>query len=206
MGRVKDYVVPKYVYVMWLTLVLAAGFGIFRQEWSTVFVSLLTLGASLYAIRLSRTLSIAAPPSLITAAIIFIYATLFLGEVGNFYELFWWWDMFLHTGSAVGFGLIGVILSISLFRQGKVKASPIMVSVFAFAFAMAIGAVWEIFEFVMDQTFGLSMQKSGLIDTMADLIVNCIGALIAAVSGYVYVTKGTKTPLSKVIDEGVNNT
>jgi hypothetical protein len=50
---------------------------------------------------------------------------------------------------------------------------------------------WEIFEFSMDQIFGLNMQKpmlgdpSGLTDTMWDMIVNLIGAAIVSLSGWV---------------------
>ena len=53
-------------------------------------------------------------------------------------------------------------------------------------FALAIGAMWEVFEFAMDQSFGTNMQKSGLDDTMGDLIVDMGGALIGAGSGYAY--------------------
>ena len=41
----------------------------------------------------------------------------------------------------------------------------------------------------MDKTFGLNMQKSGLMDTMSDLIIDSIGAGIAALAGYLYLTK-----------------
>lgn len=203
MKKIKNYVVPKYIYAMWFTLVLAIGFGIYLQEWSTVFVSLMTLGISMYVISLSRRIKIRIPASLLTASIIFVYATLFLGEVGSFYERFWWWDVILHAGSAIGFGLIGAIILILLFHQGKVKTSPLLVSVFVFAFAVAIGAVWEIFEFSMDQLFGLSMQKSGLVDTMADLIVDSIGALLAALASYAYLTKGRKSFLTAILEEAV---
>jgi len=47
----------------------------------------------------------------------------------------------------------------------------------------SIGALWEVFEFGMDQIFGMNMQKSGLVDTMGDLIVDAIGAGLAAMSG-----------------------
>jgi hypothetical protein len=57
---------------------------------------------------------------------------------------------------------------------------------------MALGAVWEIFEYGMDQIFGLNMQKSGLQDTMWDLIVDALGALLTSVIGYIYL-KGGKT-------------
>ena len=38
----------------------------------------------------------------------------------------------------------------------------------------------------MDQIFGLNMQKSGLVDTMWDLIVDTIGAAVIAILGYGY--------------------
>lgn len=188
---------------MWFTLVLGVGFGSFLQDWSTVFISAITLIITLYVISLSRRVKVRIPASLLTAAIIFIYATLFLGEVGSFYERFWWWDVVLHTGSAIGFGLIGAIILILLFRQEKVTASPMLISVFVFTFAVAIGAVWEIFEFAMDQSFGLSMQKSGLVDTMADLIVDSIGALLASAASYAYLTDGRRSRLTKVLAEAV---
>ena len=46
----------------------------------------------------------------------------------------------------------------------------------------------------MDQIFGLNMQKSGLIDTMWDLIVDSIGALLTSLVGYFYI-RGKKLPL-----------
>ena len=59
---------------------------------------------------------------------------------------------------------------------GLVKLLAVALGAFAFTFALALGNVWEIFEFGMDRLFGLTMQKpmagdpSGLTDTMWDLI------------------------------------
>jgi hypothetical protein len=36
---------------------------------------------------------------------------------------------------------------------------PRFVALFAFLFAVAVGALWEIFEFAIDGTFGTQMQK-----------------------------------------------
>ena len=81
-----------------------------------------------------------------------------------------------------------------LYHKNKINAKPIWIAIFAFCFGVAIGAVWEIFEFGMDQIFGMNMQKSGLIDTMWDLIVDSIGAMLTSFIGYFYI-KGKKTPL-----------
>lgn len=126
------------------------------------------------------------PTTFVFPTVLFIYATLFLGEVGGFYDRIWWWDMVLHGVSAVGFGLIGFTILYMLYRGGKLDASPWLVGVFSFAFAVAIGAVWEIFEFGMDQMFGFNMQKSGLRDTMWDLIIDTCGALVVATAGFIH--------------------
>lgn len=173
------------------TLVVAAIVGFFEAQWTLLFTSVAALLATFLPAYLGRNIKLNLPLSFHLIITLFVYATLFLGEVGNFYERFWWWDVVLHTGSAIVFGIIGFIILYTLYDTNRLAAHPIFVALFSFAFAVAIGAIWEIFEFAMDQTFGLSMQKSGLVDTMWDLIVDSVGALAAATAGYFYiVTKG----------------
>jgi hypothetical protein len=35
------------------------------------------------------------------------------------------------------------------------------------------------------------MQKSGLVDTMEDLMINALGSLVASVTGYVYLVRNS---------------
>ena len=81
-----------------------------------------------------------------------------------------------------------------LYNTNKIKAEPFTIAIFSFSFALAIGTIWEIFEFGIDNFFGLNMQKSGLVDTMWDLIVNSFGALFTSIIGFIYL-KGGKTYL-----------
>ncbi len=198
---IKNYQISKYMYALFLSLVLAIGIGIFNAEWATVFISLLTLGLIAYSIHLYNKIQFRIPSILLTSLILFVYATLFLGEVGDFYNRIWWWDLMLHAGSAIGFGLVGVTILILLFNHNKVETSPRVIAVFSFTFALAIGALWEIFEFVMDVTFGFNMQKSGQVDTMTDLIIDSIGALIASNAGYFYLTQGRENLLTSIIKD-----
>jgi len=73
-----------------------------------------------------------------------------------------------------------------MYSRHEVDAKPLAIAIFSFSFAIAIGAIWEIFEFSMDQFFAMNMQKSGLVDTMGDLIVDTIGAILAAGIGFIY--------------------
>jgi hypothetical protein len=187
--------------IIWVLLALFLLDALIQANWPLAFVSLATLMLSLAPVAVARWAEVVVPPSFITAIVIFIGATLFLGEVFDFYNRFWWWDLVMHGGSAIGFGLIGFVLVFMMFQGDRYAAPPIAVSFFAFCFAMAIGALWEIFEFAMDQSFGLNMQKSGLMDTMADLIMNLIGALIGAGSGYAYLKGRGRGGLGGLIED-----
>ena len=195
--------IPWFINLIILSLVAAGLIGVFREAWTTVFISTITLLLTMYTLNIYIKHQTPLAPGFFFATIFFLYATLFLGEVHNFYERFWWWDAILHAGSGLGFGLIGTIILIMMFRRQKIKASPLAISLFAFSLSMAIGAVWEIFEFGMDQLFNFNMQKTGLVDTMYDLIVNSIGALIASFAGYRYLTKKKTPGLYNLIAESV---
>lgn len=138
-----------------------------------------------------------------TLAVVFVYLSLFLGEVQGFYVRYWWWDMVLHAGSGFLLGILGFLLVYVLNKKEDVEMDlhPKFIAFFAFMFAMGMGALWEIFEFTIDQMLGTNMQKSGLVDTMWDLIVNTIGALIISVSGWGYLkTKDRDSFLEEWID------
>ncbi|PIN88939.1 hypothetical protein COU57_06885 [Candidatus Pacearchaeota archaeon CG10_big_fil_rev_8_21_14_0_10_32_14] len=130
--------------------------------------------------------------------IIFLYSSIFLGHVRSYYSLFWWWDIVLHTGSGIALGLIGFLIVLSLQRTEKIKAKPSLIAILTFSFALAMGALWEIFEFAMDQILKTGMQRYGLVDTMWDLIVDSLGALLASFVGYFYL-KEKKTYFIKSV-------
>ena len=81
-------------------------------------------------------------------------------------------------------------------EQVRVSLSPAFVALFAFCFALSCGALWEIYEYTFDGLLGLNMQKfitasgetlvghAALRDTMKDIIVDAVAALLMAVLGY----------------------
>ena len=107
----------------------------------------------------------------------------------------------MHGFSAIGFGLVGFIFAFALFEGDRYAAPAWAITFISICFAIAIGVVWEIFEYFMDQSFGLNMQKSGLHDTMWDLIADLIGGTIGAFSGYGYLKGREKGGLPKLIAE-----
>lgn len=130
--------------------------------------------------------------------VIFLYAAIFLGEIQNFYYKFQYWDLILHTLSGTMIGFLGFsVIDILNTENENVKLNAFFVAFFAFAFAMTLGGMWEIYEFVSDGILNTNMQKFALqsgigligreavVDTMEDLIVDAIGALVASTIGYI---------------------
>ena len=132
-----------------------------------------------------------------------MFATLFLGEIHDYYQRFWWWDMTLHTGSGLLLGMLGfmIVYVLNEDRQVDMHMRPAFVALFAFFFAVGLGAIWEIFEFAMDRWFDTDMQPatpgdpSGLTDTIQDLIVDMVGAAVVSLLGWRYLRKARTSPI-----------
>lgn len=150
--------------------------------------------------------------------IVFLYCAIFLGEVRSFYYLVPQWDSVCHFCSSMMMGFFGlmVVTILNRDRHLAVSLSPFFVCLFAFCFSVALGAVWEIYEFAADGFFGMNMQKfmladgtvlaghAALADTMKDIIVDVLGSLLASTIGYFSIRKGDGWYIPTLTDEKEN--
>lgn len=174
----------------WIYLLLNA-------RWLSMFLVTMIIAVLIAPTLFRSKLDVEIPVEFHLTAIIFIFASLYLGEIQSFYQRFWWWDIALHSSAGLLMGILGFLLVYLLNESKRVELhmTPVFISVFAFVFAVTIGTLWEIFEFFMDQLFALNMQKpmlgdpSGLNDTMWDMIVNAIGAFIISFMGWWYLKR-----------------
>ncbi|GAA0781633.1 hypothetical protein [Hathewaya limosa] len=110
---------------------------------------------------------------------LFIFCSMYLGQIGGFYSRFYWWDILLHSMSGLVLAELGFQILLSLNSQYINKSlNPYLKILFAFFFAVACAGMWEIFEFSGDQLLGLNSQLNSLWDTMCDIIAGTIGALL----------------------------
>jgi hypothetical protein len=178
----------RFIQVLHAVLAASVVVSLILGNWLTAAITTAILGIALAPSMLGRRFSIYIPAEFELLAVLFIFASLFLGEVHSYYERFWWWDALLHLGSGFLLGILGFLLVYTINQRtlGNLGLRPSFLALFAFTFAVSLGTLWEIFEFTMDQAFGLNMQKSGLTDTMWDLIVDTFGALVISVLGWGY--------------------
>ena len=160
--------------------------GMWLVAFSGTAILLLTFAPAM----IERRLRVPLPVEFTLLTCIILFASFVLGEVRDFYELIWWWDLALHGLSAMLMGFIGFLAVYVFHMTHRLKIKPLHVAAFTFGFAVTIGTLWEIFEFLMDWYVGTNMQKSGLVDTMTELIINAFGALVAATTGFLYVRNG----------------
>lgn len=157
----------------------------------------LGLAVMLLPTLITRKFNLIVPNTMCILYYVFLYCAIFLGEIFSFYYLIPHWDLYLHAMSGAMLGSLGFILVDWLNKDEHIRLSmsPFFVSVFAFSFALAIGALWEIYKFSFDSLLGLNMQKfrnedgtllvgkNALNDTMEDLIIDSLSAATVAIIG-----------------------
>ena len=177
--------------VMFVGLLLT----VYEQQWLNAFLIACIILLALLPSVLSRRFNVYVPPEFELLALVFVFSSLFLGEIRGYYVRFWWWDAALHMGSGFLLGIVGFLLVYVMNQSESVELhmKPAFVALFSFMFALGVGALWEVFEYAMDTFFGLNMQKSGLRDTMWDLIVDAVGAFVMASIGFLYMRWGRES-------------
>jgi len=178
-----------------LAIALALQIGIFivtlgalyRGQWLGAFSGAVVLLLTFAPAMIERRMNLTLPVEFTLVTSIILYASFALGEARDFYEKIWWWDLALHGLSALTIGMIGFLCIYVFYMTHRINVAAAWIATITFALAVTVGTLWEVIEFLADQYLGLNMQKSGLVDTMTDLMINATGAALAALLGYFYV-------------------
>jgi hypothetical protein len=180
-----------------IQVLLVVGLVLFvlRRDWENVFLAATVIALTLVPALLGRRYGIFVPPEFQLIAVAFVYLSLYLGSARDFYYRFWWWDVVLHTSSGFLLGVVGFVALFLLNRTDRIPRgmTPGFLCFFAVTFAVFLGVLWEIFEFAVDRfapRINMQSNETGVVDTMQDLIVDTIGAVVVAVMGWIYMKTG----------------
>ena len=186
-------------YVLQAAIAVAVIGALLTSQWLAAATGLAILIISFLPAAIERQFRVHLPIEFSLVVNLFLYASFALGEVRGFYQQIWWWDLLLHSVSALVIGIVGFLIIYVFHMTRRVEIAPIYIAVGTFCFALSFGVLWEIFEFGMDWFFGFNMQKSGLVDTMTDLMVDTVGALLASIAGYIYVRGGDSMIVDRIL-------
>ena len=138
--------------------------------------------------------------------ITFAFSGFILGDVFNFYGRIPYWDSVLHAFSGVVIAYVGFIVIEYLDKEYTIplSVSPLFMSLIVVSVALAIGAIWEIGEYTVDDIFNTNNKQymestrstlydeddiplqghDALNDTMKDLMLDLAGAIGVACIEY----------------------
>jgi len=186
-----EIIVFWFALIFRVMLVIAVILSIYFNQWENLLAASTALFLTFVPALAEKRLKLDTPSYFELIILIFIFFAIFLGEVFSFYQRIPYWDAMLHLAAgiiiaAVGFALINVLNGNP---RIAVKLSPFFIALFGFCLAVALGTLWEIYEFWQDACFGFNMQKTGLDDTMKDLILDAFGALLVSTIGFFCIRK-----------------
>lgn len=131
---------------------------------------------------------------------LFAFLGLLLGSVLKFYQLVPGFDKFVHFLS----GIISAVVALIFLKYSKTntKSTPIWFQIlFIICFALAVASIWEFFEFFCDKLTGGDCQyvmKTGVDDTMEDMLVAFIGSILFSVYYYYQMIKAKHNQIKKI--------
>lgn len=150
------------------------------RSWSYMIAVLVSLGFTFLPAILSKKGNIHLPPSLIFLISFSLWlhaAGLVHGWYINYMPIY---DKIGHFFGSATVALLGLTLTITINNHSKLCLEKRHIVFFIIVFTLALGAFWEIIEFIIDQIYGTLNQPS-LTDTMVDLIVDFLTGIAVAV-------------------------
>ena len=149
-------------------------YALFSNQISLLLNSLLTLGCLSGFWILDKKLNVFSTKSFVSV-LIFILLSVFAGRSFSLYEKFIYWDKFLHFLS----GFILVVIAKQVYKKLKGNVhNKALIKLFSLFTAVSGAAFWEIYEFSCDRILGTTAQNNSLTDTMLDIILGTLSALI----------------------------
>lgn len=181
----------------------------YNESYDSVFLCLLTLFLFSLPSFVEKRLKIEVPSTLEVLILLFIFAAEVLGEIREYYIIYAYWDVLLHTVNGFLCAAIGLAM-IDILNQSDrfvFRLSPRFVAMVAFCFSMTIGVLWEFFEFAMDTFFGMDMQKDTIIPVIRSVMLNPEGRNVpVAVAIESVVVNGVEWDFGGYLDIGLIDT
>jgi hypothetical protein len=184
-------------FLLRIVLIIFLAISISRRDWMWTIGCSITILVSFAPTILKRDFGITLPwvLDLMISLALFLHLG---GVIFNLYGIIPGYDIMTHFVTSILIGFLAFVIIYVLDRYSKNLSMDVYGMAFlVIIFAMAMGVVWEFFEWGMDLAFG-THEQWGLQDTMKDLLVDTVAGIFIAVIGVQLVKKGK---IEKITEE-----
>ena len=192
-------------YIMQALIIMTAVYSFHIGYYAGTFFGLVAVGLSLIPTLVHRKVHIVVP----WEVTFLIALTLFLHIAGYSYywyvNLYPYYDKFAHLIASITVALLGFLAVLIIMRVSNgLQFERWHIFFFIVIFTLALGVIWEIWEFTLDSLAGASpiqpLQLSNT-DTMLDLIADLGGGIIIAVLGTFYLKRKCECDWADIVLE-----
>jgi hypothetical protein len=190
------------VYAAWAVqgfILLEGIYGLFVRDPSIIFTAFIGFFLTCIPYLIARRIQVTLPweVNLLIAFAVFLHVA---GYSQQLYSLLYpYYDKFAHFVSSVTVAVLAFVSILLINRFSCTKLARWQIFFYILIFTMAIGAFWEIYEYLMDTFFSTYLTKPlqhGLDDTMVDLIIDLFGGFVVGLFGMWYIQKKTLAELT----------
>lgn len=200
--EMKNLTYDNYITFIFLSLIgMTLLFNIFFQNSNKLFRIIITAMTVIIMKLVFKASFLKKSRASYTTSLIFIFLSMYLGNVCNFYSIINHYDKILHFLSGIIIGIIGLIVYAHFTKQYMKKLNPKFIIVFVFIFCVALAGCWEMWEFTGDSLLGFKSQNNSLNDTMMDIICGTVGGVVSLIPIYRFINGGNNKFLEKATNE-----
>ncbi len=161
--------------------------GLLMREYTYIPAALIAVFISTLPSVIRRDLNLVLPVELNFWIVLALFVHI-VGSFSGFYDNLPGWDHLTHAMSASLVAALGFVVVTAVDKYAdSIYLPPAFIALFIIMFTMAIGVIWELTEYLVDELTGNHLQYS-LTDTMRDLLFDTIGGLLVASVGSFYLT------------------
>lgn len=179
--------IKKGTVISWLLTALMpilSLYSFYKNDYLWGFACAIAFLLSITPIVLRRQYGLALPPEINFLIVLALFLHVGGGALG-LYRI-QGWDYITHFLSSGVIAILGFMAVVILDQYStSIEMNRWMVGFFVVVFAIAMGALWEMGEYICDFIFGTS-EQAGLDDSMVDLMIDSLAGLIVGIIGAIY--------------------
>ncbi len=206
MNKANEYIKSNFfsLHILKIVIFILMIIAIWKNDWTGVFGCIIGIILSFIPSILHKNFNITLPWILDTL----IAFALFLhigGVILNAYHIIPFYDSLTHFVSSILVAFLAFVAIYILDKYWKgLHMNKYAMAFVVVIFTMAMGVVWEFFEWTTDLLFQTNEQW-GLFDTMKDLLIDTIAGIFIAIIGVNLIKKGKFQILTSNLGEQINS-